>query len=67
VVLGGADRRGRRAGALPRLDRRAQPRAPRGSYGEITGITQTVYRSMAGVMVVCLLVAIFGMRPGRAV
>jgi EmrB/QacA subfamily drug resistance transporter len=75
-------------------------RAPRGSYGEVTGVTQTVryfssslglailgtvfvnrfgggahiaeatatvYRSMAGVMAVCLLVAIFAMRPGRAV
>ncbi len=75
-------------------------RAPRGSYGEVTGVTQTVryfssslglailgtifvnrygggtaiaeatatvYRCMAGVMVVCLLVAILGMRPGRAV
>jgi EmrB/QacA subfamily drug resistance transporter len=75
-------------------------RAPRGSYGEVTGVTQTVryfssslglailgtvfvnrigggahvaqatqtvYRSMAGVMVACLMVAVLGMRPGRAV
>jgi MFS family permease len=75
-------------------------RAPRGSYGEVTGVTQTVryfssslglailgtlfvhragggadfaqatqtvYRSMAGVMVACLVVAIFGMPHGRAI
>lgn len=75
-------------------------RAPRGSYGEVTGITQTVryfasslglailgtvfvnrsgggahiaqatqivYRSMAGIMVACLLAAVLGMRKGRAV
>jgi EmrB/QacA subfamily drug resistance transporter len=74
-------------------------RAPRGSYGEVTGVTQTVryfssslglailgtvfvhrlgdgahlaqatqtvYRSMAGVMVACLMVAVLGMRRGRA-
>jgi EmrB/QacA subfamily drug resistance transporter len=74
-------------------------RAPRGSYGEVTGITQTVryfasslglailgtifvnragahgditqatqivFRSMAGIMVACLLAAALGMLSGRA-
>ena len=37
-----------------------------GGGREIAHATQIVYRSMAGIMVACLLAAIFAMRKGRA-
>jgi MFS family permease len=38
-----------------------------GGGADFAQATQTVYRSMAGAMVACLVVAIFGMRHGRAI